>query len=158
MVASCLQKKELWYPSFGFQAIDCNHATAASQWRIVENQLLDAFSLRGLEAGLPAFQLPMVGKCDVLPKGDLFDLLVSGIYSRHSFWDFQAPEAGSWQRQYAPPVLHDGCIMPIPSLQLQKKAPVSCREAKRLVTQLWSPRFVAIQWLCSQLCYETAAN
>ena len=28
--------------------------------------------------------------------------------------------------------------MPIPSLQLQKKAPVSCREAKRSVKQLWS--------------------
>ena len=42
--------------------------------------------------------------------------------------------------------LHYACIMlakdPIPSLQLQKKAPVSCREAKRLVMQLWSPRFV----------------
>ena len=84
------------------------------------------------------------------------------------------PEAGSWERQYAPPVLHyacimpipslylqknkPGCIMPIPSLQLQKKALVSCREAKRLVKQLCSPRFVTIQWLCSQLCYVTAAN
>ena len=47
--------------------------------------------------------------------------------------------------------------MPIPSLQLQKK-PVICREAEGLVAELWSPRFVTIQWLCSQLCYETAAN
>ena len=47
--------------------------------------------------------------------------------------------------------------MPIPSLQLQKK-PVICREAEGLVTELWSPRFVTIQWLCSQLCYVTAAN
>ena len=42
--------------------------------------------------------------------------------------------------------LHYACLLlakdPIPSLQLQKRAPVSCREAKRLVTQLWSPRFV----------------
>ena len=35
-----------------------------------------------------------------------------------------------------------------PSFGLQ----VSCREAK------WSPRFVTILRLCSQLCYETAAN
>ena len=67
------------------------------------------------------------------------------------------PEAwGPWEGQYAPPILHYACIMPIPSLQLQKKTPVSCREAKRLVPQLWSPRFVTM--LCSQLCYETAAN
>ena len=68
------------------------------------------------------------------------------------------PAAGSWERQYAPPVLHYACIMPIPSLYLQKNVPVSCREAKRLVKQLWSPRFVTIQWLCCQLCYVTAAN
>ena len=43
-VASCLQKIELWYPRFGL-IIDCDlgcliNATAASQWRIVEIQLL----------------------------------------------------------------------------------------------------------------------
>ena len=53
--------------------------------------------------------------------------------------------------------LNHGCIMPIPSLQLQKK-PVICREAEGLVTELWSPRFVTIQWLCCHLCYVTAAN
>ena len=33
--------------------------------------------------------------------------------------------------------LNHGCIMPIPSLQLQKKI-VLCREAEGLVTELWS--------------------
>ena len=33
--------------------------------------------------------------------------------------------------------LDHGCIMPIPSLQLQKK-PVICREAEGVVTELWS--------------------
>ena len=49
--------------------------------------------------------------------------------------------------------------MPISSLQLQKKA-VICREAEGLVRELWSPRFVTIQWLslCCQLCCVTAAN
>ena len=42
-------------------------------------------------------------------------------------------------------------------LQLQKKD-FSSTEAESLVTQLWSPRFVTMQCLCSQLCYETAAN
>ena len=54
--------------------------------------------------------------------------------------------------------LNFGCIMPIPSLQLQKKTPISCRGAERLVMELWSPRFVTIQWLCSQFCHETASN
>ena len=45
MVASCLQKIELWYPSFRLQTIDCDlglfyTATAASQWRLVEIRLL----------------------------------------------------------------------------------------------------------------------
>ena len=35
-----------------------------------------AFSNSGLEVGLPAFQLPMFAKCDALPRGDLFDMLV----------------------------------------------------------------------------------
>ena len=44
-VASCLQKIELWYPRFGLQDFDCElgcpiYATAESQWRIVEIQLL----------------------------------------------------------------------------------------------------------------------
>ena len=98
---------------------------------------------------------------------------------RHAFRPFlcgipniySLSEAGSWERQYAPPVLHyHGCIMAIPSLQLQRKAPVSCREAKRLLTDLWSQRFVTYNtvilskvwvtgyWLCSQLCYVTAAD
>ena len=38
------------------------------------------------------------------------------------------------------------------------KKSVSCREAQGLVTELWFLLFVTMQWLCSQLCYETAAN
>ena len=41
--------------------------------------LLQAFSLRGLEAGLPAFQLPMYSMWDALPKKVLFHMFVSGI-------------------------------------------------------------------------------
>ena len=57
--------------------------------------------------------------------------------------------------------LHQLCAMvaSCPSLRCScRKKPVSCREAEGLVTDLRSPRFVAIQWLCSQLCYVTAAN
>ena len=85
-----------------------------------------AFSLRGLEAGLPAFQLPMFSKCDALPKGERFvwhvclrnpfPLFLFGFRSLQSL-----PEAGFWEPQYVPPGLHYACIMPIPSLQLKIK-------------------------------------
>jgi len=116
-----------------------------------------AFSNSGLEVWLPAFQLPMFAKCGALPKMDLFDMLVLrnpfplfllGIPSTHSL-----PEACSWERQYA---LNYGCIMPIPSLQPKEKPCLMQRS--RVVTELWSPSFVTIQWLCSQSCYVTAAN
>ena len=45
------------------------------------------------------------------------------------------PEAwGPWEPQYAPPVLHSACIMPIPSLQLKKKD-MSHAEKQRV----WTP-------------------
>ena len=73
-----------------------------------------AFSNSWLEVGLPAFQLPMFPKCDALPKGDLLDMCL-----RHPFRPFHfgipsiqsLPEAGSWERQYPPPVLQYDCIM-----------------------------------------------
>ena len=48
---------------------------------------------------------------------------------------YSLPEAGSWERQYAPPVLHCCCIMPrimpIPSLQLKKKNSLSLMQRSR---------------------------
>ena len=64
--------------------------------------------------GRQAFQLPMfaVTICFINP-------CLLGNLSLHSL-----PEAwGPWAPQYAPPVLRYACIMPIPSLQLQKKDP-----------------------------------
>ena len=120
-----------------------------------------AFSNIGLEVGLPDFQLPCSQNVTHCRKE-----ICSTCLSKESMPFVKSkpplhiPEAwGPWERQHAPPA-HYGCIMPIPSLQLQKRL-VSCTEAKRLVTQLWSWRFVTILWylwLCSQLCYETAAN
>ena len=143
------------------QCSDCALSCAMWLLQTVSNYRDWAFSNSGLEVGLPALQLADVGKMrrtaerrfvgHVCLRNPFLPFLV-GIPSIHSL-----AEASSWERQHAPPVLHYGCIMPIPSLQLQKKAPVSCREAKRLVTQSWSPRCVAMQWLCSQLCYVTAA-
>ena len=86
MVASCLQKIGLWYPSFGLQTIDCDlglfyTATAESQWRIVEIRLLATVGWK--QGCQPAFQLPMLAKCDALPKRDLCDMFVAGIHSHH---------------------------------------------------------------------------
>ena len=65
--------------------------------------------------------------------------------------------------------LNHGCIMPIPSLQLQKK-PAICTEAEGLVTELSHTRFVTDNtvivskiwiagfWLCSQVQHVTVAN
>ena len=47
--------------------------------------------------------------------------------------------------------------MPTPSLQLKEKTS-RMQGSRELVTELWFPRFVTIQWLCSQLCYVTAGN
>ena len=53
----------------------------------------------------------------------------------------KSKHGGSWEGHYTPPGLHYGCIMPIPSLQLQKN-PVLYREAEGLVTELWSPGLI----------------
>ena len=49
-------------------------------------------------------------------------------------------------------VLHWGCHAH-PFFASWEKRLVQCREAEGLVTELWSPRFVTIQWLFSQFCY-----
>ena len=67
---------------------------------------------------------------------------LSAVHVRHTclLWNrslLSLPETwGAWERQHTLPALHCACILPIPSLQLQKKARVSFREAKRLVTEL----------------------
>ena len=126
MVASCLQKIELWYPSFGLQVLivisvvlysDCCKSTKnCRDW---------AFSNSGLEAGLPAsLSAADVGK------------MRHCVCCRNPFppspflLEFQAstlPEAwGPSELQHAPPVLNY-FIKPIPLLQLQEK-PVLCKE------------------------------
>ena len=85
-----------------------------------------AFRNIGLEVWLPAFQPSMFSKCDALPKGERFvwHVCLRNPFPPFLFWfrSLQSlPQAGFWEPQYVPPGLHYGCIMPIPSLQLQKK-------------------------------------
>ena len=99
-----------------------------------------SFSLRGLEAGLPAFQLSMFAKCDALPK--------QIKESRHPVptSSLRFLRAALW--------LHHAH----PFVAAAEKGLVSCREAEGLVTELWSPRivkiYISIYWLCS---YVTAS-
>ena len=77
-------------------------------------------------------------------------MFLKGIHSLYSLWEFQAStpyqklELPESRVRSAMSALNHGCILPIPSLQLQKK-PVICREAEGLVTELLSPRFITIQ-------------
>ena len=55
MVASCLQKIELWYPSFGLQVLIVISVVLYSDCcKLMKNCRDSAFSNSGLEAGLPA--------------------------------------------------------------------------------------------------------
>ena len=45
-----------------------------------------------------------------------------------------------------------------PFVAAAEKDRKNSREAEGFVTELWSPRFVTMQWLCCQLFYVTAAN
>ena len=69
---------------------DCCKPTSNCWSRAFSNSELDvwlpAFQLL-LEAGRPAFELPMFAKGDALPKGDVLYMFVSGIHSRHSSWN-----------------------------------------------------------------------
>ena len=90
---------------------------------------------------LPAFQLPMFAKCDALPKGDVFHMFVKGnpfplfICGIPSIQPVRSLRFLRAAVRSAISALNHGCIMPILSLQLQKKI-VLYREAEGLVTEL----------------------
>ena len=95
---------ELWSPSFVTEYWNVFFLFAMSTMEMCRDW---AFSISGLEVWLQAFQLPMIAKCEAVPneicRTCLFQEFISVIPLGMS-----------------PPALHY-CIMPIPSLQLQKK-------------------------------------
>ena len=126
MVASCWQKIESRYPRFGLQDIDCDlgcliYATAASQWRIVEIHLSASV---GWKQGCQPFSC----RCSQNVTRSRNRLRNPGIQSLPAAWGSCEP--------------HCGCIMPIPSLQLQKKG-LSHAEKQRV----WSRSCGLQEWL-----------
>ena len=152
---------ELWPPRFLTMQWLCSqlcYVTAANQRAIVEIELLATvgwkWGCQPFSCHVPKMWRTAESRCarHICVRRP-FRPFHFGIPSIHSL-----PEAGSWERQWAPPVLqYYGCIILIPSLQLPEK-PVLCREAEGLVTELRSLRFATMQWLCSQLCFVTVAN
>ena len=142
----------------------CKPTSTCWDWAFSNSELdvcLPAFQLL-LEAGAASLSAAHVCKMWHTAKRDLRDMFVSEIHSRQSFLEFQASTPYSYQKLELPQSgnLHQPCIMvaSCPSLRCScRKKSVICREAEGLV-ELWSPRFVTIQWLCCQLCYVTAAN
>ena len=80
----------------------------------------------------PAFQLPMLAKCDALPKRDLCDMFVAGIHSHnhHSFWNSKHPLYQKLEVPESCSTLHQFWIIsssPFLCCTCRKK-PVLCKE------------------------------
>ena len=89
------EKQRVWSRSCGLEDLLRNIPISdGSMWPLWPLQNTEWFwrlSFHpGWVVGLPAFQLPMFPKCDVLPKGDLLDMFVSGVHSCQSFGKCQA--------------------------------------------------------------------
>ena len=83
-----------------------------------------------MDVWLPAFRLPMFAKCYALKESMPFVKSKPPLPTRSLSFQIVS------RVRSAISALNGG-IMPIPSLQLQKK-PVICREAEGLVTEMWS--------------------
>ena len=70
---TCLMQRSrgFGHGSCGIQDLDYN-GLIVPLWLLQRKVLASV----GLEVGLPAFQLPIFSKCEVMPKGDLWDMLV----------------------------------------------------------------------------------
>ena len=149
---SCKKKPVIWRESEGLvtelwskellQYSDCALSCAMRLLQKVNNCLDWDFSNSELDVWLPAFQLADVRKmwCTAERRfvvhvclRNPFPLFLVGIPSIQPIRSLRFLRAAVSSAISA----LNGGIMPIPSLQLQKK-PVTCREAEGLVTELWS--------------------
>ena len=105
-----------------------------------------AFSNSGLEVGLPAFSCRCSQNVTHWQKE-----ICSTSLSKNPFGNLNHPLPA--RSRFLRAAVRSTCFAAV-----TEKECVPCKEAECLVTELWPPRFVAMQWLCSQLCYVTAAN
>ena len=145
--------REFWSPRFVAMQWLCPQScylTAANQWTILEIELLATV---GWTRGCQPFSCPRSQNvthcrkeiCDMVRLRNPFPPFLFRIPSIHSL-----PEAGSESCS----TFRHLCIMPIPSLQLQKKL-LACREAEKLVTELWSPRCSDCALSCAMWLLQT---
>ena len=116
-----------------------------------------AFSNSGLEVWLPAFQLPMCRKCDALPKKKYATRLFQESIPAIVFWNSKHSLPTRSLRLLRAAVRTTRSALwfhhPHPFVAAAEKRPVSCREPKRLDTQLWLLQYCdcalscAIMWL-----------
>ena len=133
----------------------------AMSWRLTKCVGIELLATVGWQWGCQPFSCRCSQNVTHCRKEIYSTCLFSGIHYRNFSWEFQAstpcqklqvPESGSTLH-----LLCSGCIMPIPSLQLQKRMCLMQR-SRVFGHGVMASRFVTILWLCSQLCCEIAAN
>ena len=127
---SYAEKQRVWSRSCGLQDLlqmqwlcsQLCYVTAANQWTIVEIELLATV---GWKWGCQPFSCPCAQNVTHCRKEMCSTCLSKESMPFNNFLKSKPPlptrSLSSWERQHAPPPLHCGCIMPIPSLQLQEK-------------------------------------
>ena len=151
---------ELWPPRFVTMQWLCSqlcYVTAANQWTIVEIELLATV---GCKWGCRPFSCRCSQNVTHWQKEICSTSLSKESLPAIHFRDSKHPLPA--RRRFLRATVRSTCfawLHPVhPFVAATEKECVSCREAERLVTELWPPRFVTMQWLCSQLCCEIAAN
>ena len=135
-----MQKIELWYPRFELQDIDC--ALSCDLWLLQTNEALSRLSLAtvGWKRGCQPFSC----RCS-LNVMHCRKEICSTCLSKESmpFVKSKPPLPTRSLRSLRAAVCSTNsalCLYPFVAAAEKKR--VSCREAKGLVTELWSPRFV----------------
>ena len=152
---------ELWSPRFVTIQWLCSQSfcvTAANQWTLVEIELLATV---GWKWGCQPFSRPcsenVMRRRTEICSTCLFKESIPSIPFGNSKLPLSTRSrflrAAAHSTRYAFRFHHAHSFA-----ASSEKRSVQCREAECLVTELWSPRFVTIQWLCSQLCNVTGAN
>ena len=151
-----------WSPRFVPNAVTVLSFVLCDCCKPINNCRDWAFSSSGLEVGLPALQLADVGKMKTHCRKEIcWTCLFKGSIPAIPFRTSKHPLPGrsNFLRTAARSTSSASGLQKIPSLRCSCWKSLSYDIMQKiLVMKLRSPRFVAMQWLCSQLCYVTAAN